>query len=123
MIGPQNVVRDFLGLPLKVVSREVTPADVPFIVEVTDDYVEDVFKFCCVGSHAWVAYILSTVIVPSLHATGGVPLHLAKMVGTIVSVSGPTSQYAACDKYGDRLGDLVQQWMAKVVREDQRINR
>ena len=111
----QNFFRTQLGLRPKIFHEEITPPDVPYVVQISDDYVEDTFKALCVGSHAALGVLLGQALVPAV-ASFAAPTLLAQSAGIIVAIGGPVAQYKSCDTYGDRLGDTVQRWLAKQLR-------
>jgi len=121
--GIQNWIRLMLGHQPKHPQKEFTPADVPWVVQIADDYIEDGFKFVCISSHAWTAQLLSDALLPTLSSISGISDALANMIGTVVSIGGPASQYAACNEYGDQLGDVVQRWLNKLIKKEAKLER
>lgn len=125
--GVQNWLRiTMFGYRAKPVSYEKATPEVPWLVRVSDDYVEDTFKFACVGSHIWVSRLLSDALIPAMFAASerGVAMPiLARTVDTIVSVGGPASQYTACNLYGDELGDVVQRWLHKLIKKEKKVQK
>ena len=118
----QENLRAQLGLP----PSEPEPNDLVIpttntAVNIIDDVVEDVFKSACVVSHYTMGALLGgtmrRIIAEWVVNSGSVGARYTVAVGNaasaLVIVGTPAGRYSKCDKYGDRLGDLVQDALLK----------
>ena len=115
--GLQETLQATLGLP----ASEPDPIDLVIhtstAVNMIDDVIEDAFKSVCVFSHYTMGALLGGTmrriiagwVVNVDGSTGaGYLMAAGNAASTLVIVGTPAGRYSKCDKFGDRLGDLVQ---------------
>ena len=88
-----------------VCSEEAASAG---LLAVVDDGVEDGFKAFCVWSHYSVGSALGAVVFSGMLASPHRPVRATgAAAAAVVRLGSPLAQYASCDDYADRLGDLA----------------
>ena len=114
--GLQETLRAAAGLP----PHEPDPPDLVLTersaaINIVDDVVEDAFKAACVFSHYTMGALLGgtmrRVIAGWLEGSSAESYAAAagRAASALVIVGTPAGRYSTCDRFGDRLGDLVQQ--------------
>lgn len=123
--GLQETLHVALGLP----ASEPDPIDLVVhtstAVNLIDDVIEDAFKSVCVFSHYTMGALLGGTmrrIVAGwiLNVDGSTSAGYLAAAGnaasTLVIVGTPAGRYSKCDKFGDKLGDLVQDALTDWLR-------
>jgi hypothetical protein len=91
------------------------------VVDMIDDVIEDAFKSACVASHYTMGALLGGTMrrviagwVVNIHGSGArYTVAAGNAASALVIVGTPAGRYSKCDKFGDRLGDLVQQTLLR----------
>eukprot|EP00927_Polykrikos_kofoidii_P073171 TRINITY_DN69242_c0_g1_i1.p1 TRINITY_DN69242_c0_g1~~TRINITY_DN69242_c0_g1_i1.p1 ORF type:complete len:217 (+),score=34.40 TRINITY_DN69242_c0_g1_i1:94-744(+) len=111
MVQPvQDVLKVYSGKSIEP-KREVVATDqqLPLVLYIVDDVIEDSFKAVCVGSHAFIGNLLRTGFIQVAEAgRDDVPSAAIKAVGWFIAMGPPAEMYTYCNEYGDKLGNVVQ---------------